>query len=496
MRLLANAYKILIGEVKMKKTLSAVIAHCAIILALVILMGVLGLIAAGVAAEGTEKFTGELERNVTLRILENDTAKEQGYLKELLDAFNSEYAEYGITAVDANMDQYTDLEMGGPYGYGPDVLYQANDALMKYVDGTRKHILPLPVEQLDCYGQTDAAAWNAYKLTIEKQDFICGVPVNIQQPLLYYRKDLLPANWQTEWDEDNNGVPDMIENWSALYRYSQKIRQDSGGSKYGYMKSLNDGYFASGYFFSYGGYVFGGEDGKDVSDVGFSQNDGYLGAKIIRQLASVMNLECTEDTITKNSYSRMAQGAYFATMTTPDVYTMFVKEMVNAGYTEEYARENIVMTDVPKLPKSGDLEDESAGFIDMTVMGGINGYAVSSYTKAPNAALEFVNFATSYKMISRRAELLGISPVREDLAKELGGLNETIRDNLHNGSIYVMPSVRALAQVWTPLQTYCATLADDALNNKNAYVTDEALKAGLKNVDSQIYAAIHTLGGS
>ena len=478
----------------MRKTVSALISHIAVIFAVIIVIGTLGLIAAGVSDSGNEKFTGEIERNVTLRILENDTAKEQGYLKELLDAFNAEYAEYGITAVDANMDQYTDLETGGPYGYGPDVLYQANDALMKYVDG--KHILPIPIEKLECHKYVSDKAWSAYRSSVRGQTYTFGIPVNIQQPLLYYRADLLPDDWQIDWDDDKNGIPDMIENWSAMYRYSQTIRRQSGGSKYGYMKSLNDGYFASGYFFSYGGYVFGGEDGKDTKDVGFSNGDGYKGAKIIRQLASVMNLECTEDTITRNSYSRMAQGTYFATMTTPDVYTMFVKEMVNAGYTEEYALNNIKMVDVPQLPVSGNLEDESQGFKAMTVMGGINGYAISSYTKAPNAALAFIDFATSYKMINRRCELLGISPARSDIADELGGLNETINNNLDSGTIYVMPSVRALAQVWTPLQTFCAKLADDALTGKNAFVSDEALKNGISNVDKQIYDSIHTLGGS
>ncbi len=478
----------------MRKTLPALIAHIAVILAVIIVMGTLGLIAAGLGADGNDKFTGEIERNVTLRILENDTAKEQGYLEELLNAFNEKYAEYGIKAVDANMDQYTDLEKGGPYGYGPDVLYQANDALMKYVDG--KHILPLPVEQLECADKVGEKAWEAYRAKAGGQEFTFGVPVNIQQPLLFYRKDLLPENWETDWDDDKNGVPDIIENWSDMYRFSQQIRSESNGAKYGYMKSLNDGYFASGYFLSYGGYVFGGEDGKDVSDVGFSKNDGWMGGRIIRQLASVMNLECTEDTITRNSYSRMAQGTYFATMTTPDVYTLFIKEMVNAGYTEQYARDNLIMTDIPALPVSGDLEDESQGFKDMTAMGGVNGYAISSYTKAPNAALAFVNFATSYDMINRRAELLGISPARSDLAEALGGLNETIKENLDKGSIYVMPSVRALAQVWTPLQTYCATIAKDMLDNKNVYAGAEKLKEGIANVDKQIYDAIHTLGGS
>ena len=477
----------------MRKTLTALIGHFAFILAVIITLGTLGLIASGAQVTGAEKFTGELERNVTIRILENDTAKEQGYLAELLNAFNEQYKEYGIKAVDANMDQYTDLETGGPYGYGPDVLYQANDAVMKYTDG--KHILPLPVQALDCYRFVGEKAWKAYTAMFGEEEYVFGVPVNIQQPLLYYRQDLLPENWETEWDYDNNGVPDMVENWTDLYRFSQKIRTESNGSKYGYMKSLNDGYFASGYFFSYGGYVFGGEDGKDTRDVGFSKGESYKGGKIIRQLASVMNLECTEDTITKNSYSRLASGTYFATMTTPDVYTLFLKEMVRAGYTEEYARNNLKVVPVPKLPVSGDLEDESLGMTDMTVMGGVNGYAVSSYTKAPNAALAFVNFATGYKMINKRCELLGISPARSDIAAELGGLSQIINQNLNEGNIYVMPSVRALAQVWTPLQTFCAILADDVLNGKNVYLTEEAVKDGLINVDKQIYDAIHTLAG-
>lgn len=60
------------------------------------------------------KFDGEIERNVTIRVLENDTAISVGYFDELLDAFNEAYAEYGITAVDANMDSYTDLALDGP----------------------------------------------------------------------------------------------------------------------------------------------------------------------------------------------------------------------------------------------------------------------------------------------------------------------------------------------------------------------------------------------
>ena len=59
-------------------------------------------------------------------------------------------------AVDANIDQFTDLASDGPFGYGPDVLYQANDAIMKYLDGG--HIMPLPVDKFDDYSLIDQNA--------------------------------------------------------------------------------------------------------------------------------------------------------------------------------------------------------------------------------------------------------------------------------------------------------------------------------------------------
>ena len=483
----------------MKKNMIALISHVLVIAILLTVFGCLNL--HHEEAQAQVKFTGELERNVILRILENDTAKEKGYFKELLDAFNAAYAPYGIVAVDANMDQYTDLEQDGPYGYGPDVLYQANDALMKYTDG--KHIQPLPVAQLDCYNQLSQQAWNAYTAEYGGESYVFGVPVNIQGPLLYYRKDLLPANWQTEWDDDKNGVPDMTEYWTELYAYSKQIKEESGGTKFGYMKSLFDTYFSSGYLFSYGGYVFG-DGGTDTTDIGFSAGDAYKGARVLRQLASVMNQDCIDDTITVNAYSMLGNGTYFATMTTPDVYTLFLDELAkeymrteDLSKADAYAKaeENLVAVDIPKLPASGDLEDRDGEMIDSVMMGGVNGYAISSYTKAPNAALAFVNFATSYEMISRRNELLGIAPARADVAAEVGGLSETINNNLMAGRIAVMPSTKAVAQIWTPAQTFLSDLAKDPFRERGdwKYLSDDNLRKGLKKVDEQIYAAIHTL---
>ena len=444
-------------------------------------------------------FDGTLEENVTIRVLENDTAISKGYFQELIDAFNAEYAQYGITAVDANMDQYLDLANDGPYGYGPDVLYQANDVLMQYAQG--KHIYPLPVEALECYEQVPEEAWEAYKTNVEGSEYYCGVPVNIQAPMLYYRKDLLPEGWESTWDKDANGVPDMTENWRDMYLFSRE-RHEADSTKYGYMKSIYDVYFSSGFLFSYGAYVFGDEN-TDTTDIGFAAGDAEKGAYVLQQLAGVMNEDCLDDTITTNAYSRLGDGTYFATLSTPDMYSTFLDEMAkeyekngkDADEAMELAKENLVMTGLPKLPESGDLEDEDTATIDTVSMGGMNGYAISAYTQAPNACLAFVDFATSYEMMMKRSELLGVAPARADAAKDAGEVSADLFDRLHNNQIVLMPSVDGVSQIWTPGQTFFIDVAKDAFRpeNERKYKNMAALKDGLTDMSQQIYDAINTL---
>lgn len=456
----------------------------------------------GKAVDLSNIYSGELEQNVTIRVLENDTAIEQGYFRELIEAFNAKYAEQGIVAVDANMDQYSNLADDGPYGYGPDVLYQANDVLMKYVEG--KHIYPIPAESLECFPQITENAWNAYRTNVNGVTYYMGVPVNVQSSMLYYRRDLLPEDWETAWDKNGNKIPDMAESWNEMYRYSREIREKNEG-RYGYMRSIYDVYFSSGFLFSYGGFVFG-DNNTNPDELGFSAGNAEVGANVLLQQAALMNEGCIDDSITVSAYSRLADGTYFATMTTPDVYTLFLKELrlvyQARGMDEEEARklaeENLVITEVPRLPASGDLTEENPELIPLKAMGGVNGYAISAYTKAPNACLAFVEFATGYEMMLRRNELLGIVPARSDVAEAAGGVSKILYDNLDAGNIVVMPSIRAVEQIWTPGQTFFEDLAKDAFRPKGEkkYRTLEDIKKGLTAVDTQIYDAIHTLAGT
>ena len=286
-----------------------------------------------------------------------------------------------------------------------------------------------------------------------------------------------------------------------MYAFSVE-RHAADASKYGYMKSLYDTYFSSGFLFTYGGYVFG-DNNTNPEDIGFAAGEAEKGAWVLSQLASTMNEECIDDTITTNAYSKLADGTYFATITTPDMYTTFFDEMVlayekegmSSADAQAAAEENLVMTTLPKLPESGDLTEENATFVDSKAMGGINGYAISAYTKAPNACLAFVDFATSYEMMVKRSEMLGIAPARNDAAETAGGTSELLYQNLENGNIVLMPSIKEVAQIWTPAQTFFADLAKDAFrdDSEKKYTDLSAMKEGLEQVDTQIYDAVFTL---
>ncbi len=452
---------------------------------------------------------------ITLRILENDTAKQEGYLELLLNAFNEAYKDKGIQAVDANMEEYSDLAANGPYGYGPDVIYQANDKLMTYAED--KHILPLDIESFDCYEYVPEAAWEAFNISIDGETYCCGIPVNIQEPMLFYRQDKMPANWESEWDDNDNGVADFFENWNDLYAYSKYLRDNDTSankdSQYGFMSSFNNLYLNGEFVFSYGGYVFGkNADGTlNSEDIGFSKGDVATGLSALKQMAALMNEGCIDDTITNNRYEKVADGTYFCAVSTPDTYSLFVDKLAlqyeKDGLSEAEAltkaTENLKMVELPGLlPADGDLSKDSStmsesDWVETVVMGGVNGYGISSYTEHREACIEFVNFATSFDMIKNRMDMLGIAPTRSDVAATSDGVTDMIFESLAEGRIYLMPSIKAVDQIWVPAQTLLGDIAKDpfraAGGDKEKYSTKQSIQTAIEKVDQDIYNAIYTL---
>ena len=454
------------------------------------------------------RFNGELEKGAVIKVLENDTAVELGYVDALIEAFNEAYKDKGISAERMNIDQYSDLATDGPYGYGPDVWYQANDILMKYADN--QHLLPLPIYDMECYEQIPQSAWNAYATDMNGETFYCGIPLNVQSGMLYYIESMLPDNWKTEWDINSNGTPDFFESYTALYAYSELCKDGGQKTQYGYLDETVDTYFMSGYLFTYGGYIFG-DNGTNAGDIGLASGESYKGAKLIQQWAGQMNnTEVLDNAFSSAAYQYLADGVMLCTITTPDVSRMFIRSMVSTGkWTEEEAKADLKMITVPRLPVSADLTSDKWQdtitkmdelTVEMTMMGGINGYGISSYTQCPNASLAFVEFATSYEQAVLRNQYLGVAPARADAAETISKTDATVGilfDRLDRGLISIMPAITEIGQLWTPAESFLIDLSTDPYRaqrgDERLYATDAQIKAGLERLVSQIRDAIETL---
>lgn len=454
------------------------------------------------------RFDGKLEQGAVVKVLENDTAVELGYVDQLIAAFNEAYKDQGISAERMNIDQYSDLATDGPYGYGPDVWYQANDILMKYADN--QHLLPLPIYEMECYEQIPQSAWNAYATDMNGETFYCGIPLNVQSGMLYYIESMLPENWENEWDLNSNGTPDFFETYTALYAYSEQCRQGGEKTQYGYLDETVDTYFMSGYLMTYGAYIFG-SNGTDAGDIGLAAGEAYKGARMIRQWAGQMNnTEVLDNTFSSAAYQYLANGTMLCTITTPDVSRMFIRAMVSTGkWTQEQAEADLKMVTVPRLPVSADLTADSWQdtitdmenlTVETTMMGGINGYGISAYTKCPNASLAFVEFATSYAQAVLRNEYLGVAPARADAAAAISETDATVGilfDRLDRGYISIMPAITEIGQLWTPAESFLIDLSTDPYRadrgEPRLYDTDEKIQAGLERLVSQIRDAIETL---
>ena len=447
------------------------------------------------------KFDGELERNVTIKILDTDQAKKSGFLQESMKEFNEAYKEYGIKAVDANIDAYGDLAQNGPYGFGPDVIFNAHDQIMKYVAG--KHVTPLPMNKIPDLDQYPEEALKAYRSTIGGNEYTFGVPFFIQTPMLLYRQDALPEDWKTTLDKDQDGRPDMFETWNSLYSWAKKVKEDSNGKQLGFMYSMQSPYFSSGYLISNGAYYFGNND-TDTKDIGFSNGESWKGAKMIKDLSTLMDETCQDNSASSSNPTNLAKKKVISCLITPDVYENYVKSLaleyeskgMNKEEAKKKAKENLVLTVSPEFPVSGDITNPNeTEFKPTRTMGGISGYGISSYTKYPVASLEFIKFCSTKAMALKRHELEGIAPVRNDAASEIGGLSNTLFNLLKDKTMYIMPSNDALPQAWGPLQNAFTDLAIDAFRKDNQvkYKEKEDFVKLLEKVDQDIYDAINTL---
>ena len=98
-------------------------------------------------------------------------------------------------------------------------------------------------------------------------------------------------------------------------------------------------------------------------------------------------------------------------------------------------------------------------------------------------------------MLKLRSEMLGIVPTRSDVAGDCGDTADTISTSLNKGNIVLMPSIKAVDQIWTPVQTLMGDFAKDAFRSdaEKKYTSIADMQSALEGADQDVYDAIYTL---
>lgn len=311
------------------------------------------------------------------------------------------------------VDSLKKLTTDGPAGVGADVFAAPHDKVGELVATG----LARPNEVSADRVKSDFMQAAADGVSMEGT--VYGFPTGIETYALFYNKDLVakaPATFQ-EIIDFAKGYNKPTEN------------------KYAFMWDIGNAYFSHAFIAGQGGYVFG-KGGTDKNDIGMNTTGAVDGAKFMVSLKEILPVKAADST-SQIVDGLFTEGKAAMVMTGP----WAVKGYLDAGV-------NFGIAPLPTLP--GDKHPAS--------FSGIRSLFVSAYTKYPNAAQLFAEFATTDEMLLKRFELTQQIPPVKSLMD-----NSAIKDNANVAPFLAqaqyavpMPSIPEMGAVWDP---YGAALA-------------------------------------
>lgn len=342
------------------------------------------------------------------------------------------------------IQQTEKLRLDGPAGIGPDVLLIPSDQLgSSVVQGLIAPLAATP-EQLSDYTES---ALNAFMTDGQ----LYGLPKVVETLVMYYNKDLLPTPFAT-LDE---------------YKKFSQERHAADKSNFGLIAKFDQIYYAYGAVAPYGGYIFARDDkgNFDVTDIGLSNAGAIEAATYLRSFyedgtfpAGILGengINAIDSLFTEKKAAAVING--------PWAYEPYTKAGINFG-----------VTPLPKVPNGK----------DMSSLLGVKGYAVSTWSKNPELAEQFIQFINKPEWAKKRFEITNEIPASKAVMND-----PVITDNEFAKAVAIqstraeaMPSIPEMSQVWTPI--------DSALQLVVSGKQDpaEALKGATDQINNQIEA--------
>ncbi|WP_430790823.1 extracellular solute-binding protein [Virgibacillus flavescens] len=393
----------------------------------------------GSDSEGDKASQEMPEKPEKLTLWVNAEEKQEKAVKEITEKYTEEKGiEVEIVPIDM-LDQVEKLDVEGPAGNGPDIIFQPHDRIGDLV----LRGLVAPVELGDTKsGYTDTALQ-----AVQYDGDYWGYPAVIETYAMYYNKSLV------------DDAPATMDDLMAIAESDTKPSED----KFGFLMEAANFYFVYPFFSGNGAYAFANENGNyDITDIGLANEGAVEGGKLVQS---------------------WFEKDYIPQDLTPDIMNGLFKEgkvstVINGPWmVREYSDalgEDLAAAPLPKL---------SNGEVPKSFVG-VKSYMQSYYSENPEWSQDLMAYLTNKENAMTYYDMAGEIPPRKDVMESSVIAEDPIYSAFAEQTTYgePMPSVPAMQQVWEPI------------NNALSFISkgepvEPVLEEAVKTIKNQIEAS-------
>src|SRR5690625_2276817 len=208
-----------------------------------------------------ENDNGEMpEKPEKLKLWVNAEDKQEQAVEEITDKYTDETGiEVELTPVDM-LDQIEKLDVEGPAGNGPDIIFQPHDRIEDLV--LRGLVDPIN------FGDKEVDYTDTALEAVQYDGDYWGYPAVIETYAMYYNKSLVEE------------APETMEDIMAIAEKDT----DESNDEYGFLMEAANFYFTYPFFSGYGAYVFDQEDGNyNIEDIGLANEGAIKGGELVKE---------------------------------------------------------------------------------------------------------------------------------------------------------------------------------------------------------------------
>ncbi len=362
---------------------------------------------------------------------------ENEFMKMVAEEFTKKY-NVPVTVEEVGaVDAKARMAQDGPAGVGADVFAAPHDHTGELVSSG------LIIENSNFGDRIKKEFMTAAVDGLSYEGKVYGYPTAIETYALFYNKDVFPT------------APKSYDEIIAKAKEFNNPKEN----KYTFMWDIGNAYYSHSFIAGGGGYIFG-DGGTNKDDVGIDSAGAIAGANSMLALKEILPVNAADAT------TQIMEGLFDEGK---------IGAMIDGPWAVEGRKTAGVNFGVVKLPVLQDGKQQSS-------FSGIRSLFVSAYSKYPDAAQLFADFATSEDMLLKRFEKTSqIPPMLSLMDAEQIKSNEFVMPFVEQAQFAVpMPSIPQMGLVWTPYGAAFSSMWNDGVS------AEEALKASAETVREAI----------